>query len=208
MTPGTRREALDKLAALSTKIGAPERWRDYRRLIIRPDDLVGNIQRALRFENDYRISWLTQPARRGEWLVTPQTVNAYYQPAANEVVFPAAMLQPPFFEPGADDAVNYGAIGAVIGHEIGHAFDDRGRHFDSSGAIRDWWTPQDDREFGRRVQGLVEQYDRYSPLPGLRVNGTLTLGENIGDLAGLQVAYRAYTMASKPHRLALTSSTQ
>ena len=195
MTPAARREALQKLAALSTKIGAPERWRDYRRLIIRADDLVGNIQRAQRFENDYRISWLTQPAKRTEWLVTPQTVNAYYQVAANEVVFPAAILQPPFFEADADDAVNYGAIGAVIGHEIGHAFDDRGRHFDSTGAIRDWWTAQDDREFGRRVQGLVDQYDRYSPLPGVRVNGTLTLGENIGDLAGLQVAYRAYTMS-------------
>ena len=195
MTAATKRQALDKLAALSLKIGSPERWRDYRRLVIRPDDLVGNIQRAQRFENNYRITWLTQPGTRSEWLVTPQTVNAYYHPAINEVVFPAAILQPPFFEPDADDAVNYGAIGAVIGHEIGHAFDDRGRHFDSTGAIRDWWTPRDDQEYRRRVQGLVDQYNGYSPLPGLRVNGQLTLGENIGDLGGLQVAYRAYTLS-------------
>jgi predicted metalloendopeptidase len=195
MTDATKRQALDKLAAISLKIGSPERWRDYRRLVIRPDDLVGNIARAQRFENTYRITWLTQPGTRGEWLVTPQTVNAYYHPAINEVVFPAAILQPPFFASGADDAVNYGAIGAVIGHEIGHAFDDRGRHFDSTGAIRDWWTARDDQEYRRRVQGLVDQYNGYSPLPGVRVNGQLTLGENIGDLGGLQVAYRAYTMS-------------
>ena len=195
MTEGTKREALDKLSRLSTKIGAPTRWRDYRRLLIRADDLVGNIQRAQRFENNYRLTWLTQPASRNQWLVTPQTINAYYHPAINEVVFPAAILQPPFFEPTADDAVNYGAIGAVIGHEIGHAFDDRGRRFDSAGTIRDWWTPTDDQEYRRRVQGLVDQYDRYTPLPGMRVNGSLTLGENIGDLAGLQVAYRAYTIS-------------
>jgi predicted metalloendopeptidase len=195
MTAATKREALDKLSRLSMKIGSPTRWRDYRRLIIRADDLIGNIQRAQRFENNYRLAWLTQPANRGQWLVTPQTINAYYHPAINEVVFPAAILQPPFFEPKADDAVNYGAIGAVIGHEIGHAFDDRGRRFDSAGTIRDWWTPDDDQEFRRRVQGLVDQYGRYSPLPGVHVNGSLTLGENIGDLAGLQVAYRAYTIS-------------
>jgi putative endopeptidase len=195
MTDATKRQALDKLSRLSMKIGAPARWRDYRRLIIRADDLIGNIQRAQRFENNYRLTWLTQPSNRTQWLVTPQTINAYYHPAINEVVFPAAILQPPFFEPTADDAVNYGAIGAVIGHEIGHAFDDRGRRFDSAGTIRDWWTPGDDQEFRRRVQGLVDHYNRYSALPGVRVNGSLTLGENIGDLAGLQVAYRAYSMS-------------
>ena len=171
MTDATKRQALDKLSRLSMKIGAPARWRDYRRLIIRPDDLIGNIQRAQRFENNYRLTWLTQPSNRTQWLVTPQTINAYYHPAINEVVFPAAILQPPFFEPTADDAVNYGAIGAVIGHEIGHAFDDRGRRFDSAGTIRDWWTPGDDQEFRRRVQGLVDHYNRYSALPGVRVNG-------------------------------------
>ena len=200
MADSTRRQALEKLSRLSLKIGSPDRWRDYRRLIIRADDLIGNLQRAQQFENNYRVTWLTQPASRDQWLVTPQTINAYYHPAVNEVVFPAAILQPPFFMPDADDAVNYGAIGAVIGHEIGHAFDDRGRRFDSAGTIRDWWTSADDQEYRRRVQGLVDQYDRYSPLPGVRVNGSLTLGENIGDLAGLQVAYRAYTIsrAGKP----------
>jgi predicted metalloendopeptidase len=197
MSDDTKRQALEKLSRLSTKIGSPDSWRSYRRLEIRADDLIGNIQRAQRFDNDYRLTWLTRPSTRTAWLVTPQTVNAYYHPQVNEVVFPAAILQPPFFEPGADDAVNYGAIGAVIGHEIGHAFDDRGRHFDSQGAIRDWWTPRDAGEFQRRVQALVDQYDRYSPLPGLHVNGALTLGENIGDLAGLQVAYRAYTMSRR-----------
>ncbi|HYN09050.1 MAG TPA: M13 family metallopeptidase [Vicinamibacterales bacterium] len=195
MTDGTRRQALEKLSRLSTKIGSPDRWRDYRGLVIRADDLVGNVQRAQRSESDHRLTWLTRPSALTEWLVTPQTVNAYYHPAINEVVFPAAMLQPPFFEPDADEAVNYGAIGAVIGHEISHAFDDRGRHFDSQGAVRDWWTPRDDQEYRRRVGGLVEQFDRYSPLPGLHINGSLTLGENIGDLAGLQVAYRAYTLS-------------
>jgi putative endopeptidase len=195
MADSTKRQALDKLSRLSMKIGSPDRWRDYRRLVIRAGDLIGNLQRAQQFENNYRVTWLTQPASRDQWLVTPQTINAYYHPAVNEVVFPAAILQPPFFMPDADDAVNYGAIGAVIGHEIGHAFDDRGRRFDSAGAIRDWWTASDDQEYRRRVQGLVDHYDRYSPLPGVRVDGTLTLGENIGDLAGLQVAYRAYTMS-------------
>ena len=195
LSGGARIEAFDKLTRLSSKIGYPDRWRSYRGLAIDPADLMGNVARAQRFENQYRMARVGQPDDRGDWLMTPQTVNAYYSPSANEIVFPAAILQPPFFNPAADDAVNYGAIGAVIGHEIGHALDDRGRRHDGTGAARDWWSRQDELAYRQRVAPLVEQYFGYSPQPSPRVNGTLTLAENVGDLTGLAVAYRAYLLA-------------
>jgi predicted metalloendopeptidase len=192
MTPATKTQALDKLGQFTTKIAYPDKWRDYAGLTIKPDDLLGNVERAEKFENDYQVAKLGKKMDRTDWLMTPQTVNAYYEPTQNEIVFPAAIMQPPFFNFSADDAVNYGAIGAVIGHEIGHGFDDEGRHYDGAGALRDWWTESDAKEFEKRGKMLVEQYNAAQPLPGLHVNGALTLGENIGDLGGLSIAYRAY----------------
>ena len=162
---------------------------------IRPDDLAGNALRIVAFDRDYNRSKLGKTPDREEWTMTPQTVNAYYSPPQNKIVFPAAILQPPFFDLDADDAVNYGGIGAVIGHEIGHGFDDQGRQFDGTGTLHDWWLADDDREFRKRADALVEQYNRNLALPGLYVNGRLTLGENIGDLAGLGIAYKAYTLS-------------
>lgn len=195
MTDETKAEARDKLARFTTKIGYPDTWKDYSALEIRAGDLLGNMARAAEWDYRYDLAKLDGPVDRGEWFMTPQTVNAYYNPSMNEIVFPAAILQPPFFNVAADDAVNYGAIGAVIGHEISHGFDDQGRKSDGHGRLRNWWTEVDEREFGRRAQGLVEQYDEFSPLPGEHVNGELTLGENIADLAGLTVAYRAYRLS-------------
>ena len=195
MTPATRKEALAKLAKFTSKIGYPDKWRDYRSLRIVPGDLVGNIERARRLESEYQVGKLYRPVDRSDWLMTPQTVNAYYNPLTNEIVFPAAILQPPFFDPAADDAVNYGAIGAVIGHEIGHGFDDQGRRYDGDGRLRDWWSPADETEFKKRADLLVKQFNGYSPLPGISINGELTLGENIGDLGGLSIAYQAYRLA-------------
>jgi predicted metalloendopeptidase len=200
MTPATRTEALEKLSKFSPKIGHPVKWRDYTGLEIKPDDLVGNVQRAVRRETEYQIGKLSRPVDRDEWLMTPQTINAYYNPVKNEIVFPASILQPPFFDVTADDAVNYGAIGAVIGHEIGHGFDDQGRRFDGTGKLRDWWQPADETEFQKRAKLLVEQFNGYSPVAGMTINGELTLGENIGDLGGLAIAYDAWkiSLAGKP----------
>ena len=195
MSDSTKEEALLKLESLQTKIGFPDRWRGYRGLEIRRGDLVGNIERAKKFEMNYRIRLISRATNRGAWLMPPQTVNAYYSPGAHEIVFPAAILQPPYFDPEADDAANYGAIGAIIGHEIGHALDDRGRQFDATGQLRDWWTPDDDAEYRRRTARLVEQFNEYSPADGVRVNGALTLGENFGDLGGLVIAYRAWKLS-------------
>jgi len=192
MGPNTREEALRKLAALNTKIGYPARWRDYSTLVIRPGDLLGNLMRASQFETQRQINKLGQPIDREEWGMTPQTVNAYYNARLNEIVFPAAILQPPFFNPQADDAVNYGGIGAVIGHEISHAFDDQGSQSDGQGNLRNWWTDADRQQFSQRTHALVEQYNAYSPLPGYFVNGELTLGENIADNSGLAIAFKAY----------------
>jgi predicted metalloendopeptidase len=153
------------------------------------------VERANRLEHDFQVGKLGRPVDRDEWLMTPQTVNAYYNPVKNEIVFPAAILQPPFFNVEADDAVNYGAIGAVIGHEIGHGFDDQGRRYDGDGRLRDWWTPEDETEFQKRAKLLVDQFAAYSPVPGLYVNGELTLGENIGDLGGLSIAYQAWKLS-------------
>jgi predicted metalloendopeptidase len=195
MTPATRKEALAKLAKFSPKIGYPPKWRDYGALRVDANDLVGSVERANRLEHDFQVGKLGRPVDRDEWLMTPQTVNAYYNPVKNEIVFPAAILQPPFFNVEADDAVNYGAIGAVIGHEIGHGFDDQGRRYDGDGRLRDWWTPEDETEFQKRAKLLVDQFAAFSPVPGLHVNGELTLGENIGDLGGLSIAYQAWKLS-------------
>ncbi|HLM67067.1 MAG TPA: M13 family metallopeptidase, partial [Longimicrobium sp.] len=167
-------------------------WRDYSALEIRAGDLLGNVRRAAAFEYADMIGRLGRPVDRTEWGMTPQTVNAYYNPVNNEIVFPAAILQPPFFDLRADDAVNYGAIGAVIGHEISHGFDDQGRKSDGAGNLRDWWTAEDAAAFEQRANMLVEQYGAFEPIAGARVNGRLTLGENIGDVSGVAIAYRAY----------------
>jgi putative endopeptidase len=192
MTPETKKQALAKLAKFNVKIGFPDKFRSYAGLVIKADDLVGNAERANKFEQDFQTSKLERPVDRSLWLMVPQEINAYYNPVQNEIVFPAAILQPPFFNFKADDAVNYGAIGAVIGHEIGHGFDDQGRHYDGDGKLTDWWTQADDTEFQKRAKMLVAQFNALEPLPGLHVKGELTLGENIGDLGGLAIAYKAY----------------
>ena len=194
--PQARREALDKLSALSTGIGYPARWRDYRALTIKPDDLFGNWQRGLAFDNQYDLGNVAGTAG-GEWPMTPQTVNASYAPATNQIVLPAAIFQPPLFDVRADDAVNYGAAGALIGHELGHAFDDRGRRYDGAGAVRDWWTAADAARFDERNARLVAQLDGYEALPGVHVVGSLTASETSGDIGGLAVAFRAYRKALK-----------
>ncbi len=195
MGQSTRQEALQKLALITTKIGYPDRWKDYGSVDIRPDDLIGNLQRLASFEHDYELQRLGQPVDRQQWFMSPQTVNAYYSPLQNEIVFPAGILQPPFFNLQADDAVNYGAIGAVIGHELSHGFDDSGSQFDGRGNLRNWWSPTDREEFQRRSRALVEQYNRYQPFEDMRINGELTLGENIGDLGGLNIALSAYRLS-------------
>jgi putative endopeptidase len=195
MTPETKQKAHAKLAAFTAKIGYPERWRDWSKLEVKRDDLIGNEQRAVAVALDRDIAKLGGPVDRTEWFMTPQTVNAYYNPPTNEIVFPAAILQPPFFNVAADDAINYGGIGAVIGHEISHGFDDQGRRYDGTGNLNDWWAKQDDAEFKRRAKKLGAQYKAVSPLPGLNVNGDLTMGENIADVAGLAMAYRAYQLS-------------
>ncbi|HQZ39795.1 MAG TPA: M13-type metalloendopeptidase [Vicinamibacterales bacterium] len=195
MSPETKKEAQAKLAKFRPKIGYPNKWRDYSKLEVKPDDLVGNLMRAYLFEADYQASKVGKPIDPEQWGMTPQTVNAYYNPVRNEIVFPAAILQPPFFNMAADDAVNYGGIGAVIGHEMGHGFDDQGRHYDAAGVLRDWWTKQDAEEYMKRAKVVVEQFNQLEPLPGLHVNGELTLGENLADLTGLVIAHRAYSLA-------------
>ena len=200
MSPATREKALAKLAAFTPKIGYPTRWRDYSGLAVRSDDLVGNVRAAHAFETDYELGKLGGPIDTEEWLMTPQTVNAYYNPTMNEIVFPAAILQPPFFDAEADAATNYGAIGAVIGHEIGHGFDDQGSRYDGDGRLHDWWTEEDRAEFETRTNALIAQYDALSPaqLDGSHhVNGALTVGENIGDVGGLGIAVKAYRIAQE-----------
>jgi putative endopeptidase len=195
MGPETRKQAQEKLARFTPKVGYPNKWRDYSKLEVRKDDLVGNLMRAFTHENDYQLGKVGKPIDPEQWGMTPQTVNAYYNPVRNEIVFPAAILQPPFFNLEADDAVNYGGIGAVIGHEMGHGFDDQGRSYDATGALRDWWTKEDSAEYQKRAKVLVEQFNAFEPLPGLHVNGELTLGENIADLTGLVIARQAYLLS-------------
>lgn len=192
MSAGTKVAAKDKLAKFDPKIGYPDRWEDYSKLTIKADDLIGNNIRANELSHEKELEKLAGPIRKWEWHMTPQTVNAYYNPTMNEIVFPAAILQPPFFNMQADDAVNYGGIGAVIGHEMGHGFDDQGAKFDGEGNMRDWWTEQDLSEFAARGKALVAQYNGYAVFDNLNVNGELTLGENIGDLSGVTIAYKAY----------------
>ena len=195
MSEDTKKEALTKLANFTTKIGYPDKWRDYSNLQVSADDLVGNAIAATLFETLHERDKLGKPLDRGEWGMSPQTVNAYYNPAMNEIVFPAAILQPPFFNMNADDAVNYGGIGGVIGHEIGHGFDDKGSKFDGKGYLNNWWTDSDRNNFEGLTNKLVAQYNGFEPLDGEHVNGELTLGENIGDLSGLGIAYKAYKMS-------------
>ena len=197
MTPETKKRAHEKLAAFTPKIGYPDKWKDYSSLVIRRDDLIGNVRRAAQWQWDYQVARLDKPVDRSEWQMTPQEINAYYNPSNNEIVFPAAILQPPFFDPNADAAVNFGAIGAVIGHEMGHGFDDQGRKFGPTGAMQDWWTPQDSQVFTARTARLIKEFSEFEALPGLKVNGANTIGENIGDLGGLNVAHEAYRISLK-----------
>jgi len=199
MSDQTKGRAREKLSKYQLKIGYPDKWRDYSQLEIREDDALGNELRAGRFEYERRAARVGQPVERAEWEMTPQTVNAYYERSKNEIVFPAAILQPPFFDPNVDDATNYGAIGAVIGHEISHGFDDQGSKFDGEGLMRSWWTEQDRASFDALGTKLVQQFDRYEPIPGRTVNGRLTLGENIADLSGLQIAFKAYRRSLGGH---------
>jgi putative endopeptidase len=206
MSAETKAKAKEKLATYNPKIGFPKKWRDYSALKIIPGDAVGNAMRGQEFEYNRRLAKIGKPVDRDEWGMTPMTVNAYYNPVLNEIVFPAAILQPPFFDPNADDAVNYGGIGAVIGHEISHGFDDQGSQFDAKGALQNWWTKEDNEKFKVATARLVAQYDAYCPIPAADgkpaqcVKGKLTLGENIADVAGLTIAYNAYkiSLGGKP----------
>ena len=209
MSPATRERALEKLALFTPKIGYPVRWRDYSAVEVVPGDVLTSVHSVERADMAYSLRKLTKPVDRDEWHMTPQTVNAYYNPTMNEIVFPAAILQPPFFDPQADDAVNYAGIGAVIGHEIGHGFDDQGSTFDGTGKVSDWWTREDREAFTERTRALISQYDAYTPEAVItkhetagtaeadipHVNGALTIGENIGDLGGLGIALKAYALA-------------
>jgi putative endopeptidase len=191
MTDATRNKALEKFARFTQKIGHPDKFRDYSSIEIRRDDYLGNVRRAAAFEDHRELVRLGKPVDKTEWDMTPETVNAYFNPLQNEIVFPAGILQPPFFDVTKDDAVNYGAIGAVIGHEMTHGYDDEGRKFDADGNLNGWWTDADGKEFEARAQKVVDEYDAFEPLPGLHVNGKLTLGENIADLGGVTIAYDA-----------------
>jgi predicted metalloendopeptidase len=195
MSATTKKEALTKLDKFTPKIGYPEKWKDYAALVVKRDDLVGNVRRARELDFDRELNRLGKPVDREEWGATPQTVNAYYILDRNEIVFPAVILQPPFFDARADDAVNYGGIGAVIGHEISHGFDDQGSQYDGDGNLRDWWTPEDSMKFKAKARLLVERYNAFEPLKGYHVNGQLTLGENIADNSGLAIAYKAYRIS-------------
>jgi putative endopeptidase len=195
MSDPTKAAAQEKLEKFTVKIGYPDKWRDYSALEVRPDDLFGNSERAGLFQWNYQLNRLNDPVDKAEWGMTPQTVNAYYNSTNNEIVFPAAILQPPFFDPDADPAVNYGGIGGVIGHEIGHGFDDQGSKSDGDGVLRSWWTPEDRANFDALTKRLGEQYDQFEPIPGFHVQGGLTMGENIGDAAGNAVGLEAYHLS-------------
>jgi putative endopeptidase len=192
MDDATREEALAKLDSFTVKIGYPDKWHDYSSVTISADDLVGNVYQLVRWHQNDDMARLDEPVRTWEWVTTPQTVNAFYLPTGNQVIFPAAVLQPPFFDPNADPAVNFGAIGMVIGHELGHGFDDQGSRYDGTGALRNWWRESSRENFEEKAKRLVAQYNQYSPVEGLNVNGQLTLGENIGDMGGIAIAYTAY----------------
>ena len=197
MSPETKARAKDKLALIANKIGYPEHWRDYSALSVSPTDAAGNLQRANAFENDRELGKIGKPVDRGDWLMSPPTVNAYYDPSMNDINFPAGILQPAFYDPNADDAVNYGHIGAVIGHELTHGFDDEGAKFDGKGNRSDWWTPADKQQFETRTGCLVKEYGGFTAVDDLKVNGALTLGENTADNGGLLLAYMAFTERAK-----------
>jgi predicted metalloendopeptidase len=199
MTPATKREALVKLTAVRNKIGYPDKWRDYSTVRIVRGDLLGNDQRATEFEVQRQMNKIGKPVDPKEWTMTPPTVNAYYNPLENNINFPAGILQPPFYDNKLDDGVNYGAIGAVVGHELTHGFDDQGRQFDPHGNLRDWWTPEDAKEFDKRADCFVQEYSSFSPLPGVHLNGKLTLGENTADNGGLRLAFMALMDSLKGH---------
>ncbi len=200
MTDATKQKALDKLHHFTPHVGYPDKWRDYSALVIKRDDLIGDIERSRVFEWHYRVDRIDQPVDRNEWNMTPPTINAYYTPVFNSIFFPAAILQAPFFDPNADDAVNYGGIGAVMGHEIGHGFDDQGSKYTGLGVLESWWTDDDRKAFEARTSALCAQFDSYEELPGLHVQGKLTMGENIGDLSGLSISLKAYhiSLGDKP----------
>ncbi len=202
MDEPTREEARAKLAAFTPKIGYPDRWRDYSSVAINQDDLIGNLDRLSTWSWQDSLARLNESVRDWEWFMSPQTVNAYYSSTRNEIVFPAAILQAPFFDPAADAAVNFGAIGGVIGHEMGHGFDDQGSRSDANGVLRNWWTDGSREQFDQRTSQLAAQYDGFEPLPGMNVNGRLSLGENIGDLGGLSIAHHAYALYLKDHATA------
>ncbi len=195
MTDVTKRNALDKLAAFRVKIGYPDKWRDYSALNISNDSYYANVVRARRFESAYQLAKIGKLVDKDEWQMTPQTVNAYYEPNTNEICFPAGILQPPFFDMNADDAANYGAIGVVIGHEMTHGFDDQGRNYDLHGNLTDWWTEQDAETFKSRAQLIVDHFNAIEVAPGVFGNGSFTLGENIADNGGLNVSYTAFQKA-------------
>ena len=197
MDPATRVTARQKLAAFRPKIGFPDTWRNYGALVVDKADPLGNRMRSAEFDHVREIAKLNKPADRNEWYLAPMVVNAYANPTWNEIVFPAAILQPPYFDAAGDDAVNYGSIGAIIGHEITHHFDDQGRKYDKTGRLAEWWTPEDITRFEARAGVVVKQYAAYEPLPGTKLNGELTLGENIADIAGLLVAWDAWQLARK-----------
>ena len=197
VAPGTKAKALEKLSAIYVKVGYPDQWRDYSSLDIKKDSYWANVLRSNVFEYDYMLAKNGKPVDKTEWMMTPQTVNAYYNPTTNEICFPAGILQYPFFDMKADDAFNYGAIGVVIGHEMTHGFDNHGRQYDKDGNLRDWWTAEDAKKFEERTQVLVDWFDKIEVLPGLHANGKLTLGENIADYGGLQVAFQAFHNAVK-----------
>ena len=196
MSDSTKKKALEKLAAINVKIGYPDKWKDYTDLVVSRDSFVQNIRNGMMFRFNEQIAKLGKPVDRGEWFIYPQTVNAYYSPTMNEIVFPAGILQPPFFDPNIDDAVNYGAIGVVIGHEITHGFDDQGRLFSKEGNLENWWTEEDAARFTAQTELLVNQYNAFEPLPGYHIDGKLTLGENLADYGGLTISLQAYKLAA------------
>ena len=201
MSDATKAKAQEKLAAFIVKIGYPDTWRDYSGLEIKNDSYWANVRRSNIFEVNYMLADVDKPVDKARWGMSPQTVNAYYNPTTNEICFPAAILQPPFFNPEADDAVNYGAIGVVIGHEMTHGFDDQGRQYDKDGNLKDWWTAEDAKNFDERAQVMVNFFDSIEVAPGVYANGRMTLGENIADHGGLQVSYQAFKKATAANPL-------
>ena len=208
MSAPTKLRAEEKLHAIANKIGYPDKWRDYSALTVKPEDAVGNRLRANAFENDRELNKIGKPVDRGEWGMTPPTVNAYYDPSMNDINFPAGILQPNFYDAKADDAVNYGHIGAIIGHELTHGFDDQGKKFDAKGNLSDWWTAEDTKKFEAKTDCLVQEYGKFVPVDDVHVNGKLTLGENTADNGGLLLAYMAYMDRAKKEGADLDAKVQ